>query len=111
MPFDTRTVGQRRTRWIALDGHLEGVEIMVLLASPAESQKFRNDLVNKGILPVGGLSTQPVMGREDDYYYEVANKYVLDWRGKIEPEGTRYDARLMGFAIGDSINLYRRILE
>lgn len=90
-----------KTRWIALHGHLEGVELLVQSATPEESQKFSNKLRRDGITrPSRDNPLDVTDGRERDFFREFAAYYVKDWRGKIMPEGTPYDAKVMGLVMG-----------
>ena len=97
MPLDLQSVGTERTRWVSLDGHLAGVEILVRSVSPQEGRRFHSRLMSLGIVRVNRDNPFDVApGREAAFFQAMAEQYVLDWRGDIQPEGTKYSADAMG---------------
>ncbi len=97
-----------KTRWVPLFGHLAGIELLIRFATPQESQKFANKLRRAGITRAKAEHPFDVAdGREEDFFREFAQMYVLDWRGDIKPEGTAYSAETMGKVLG----AYRRALD
>jgi hypothetical protein len=103
---------QPRSRWVALHGHLEGVELLVKMASPKEARRFHARLLQHSI--VRETRDNPfdvVAGREKDFFRAMAEMYVLDWRGNIKPEGTKYSVDTMGKVLGAYRRAFERLME
>lgn len=97
MPLNLDDLNRPRTRWVPLDGHLAGVEIHVRFFGTQDSQRFRNQLEGDGIIRVTRENPLAVnLGREAAFFEAMAAKYVIDWRGNIQPEGAPYDPKKMG---------------
>lgn len=97
MPLDLDMLGQERTKWHPLTGALQGVEMLIRYASPGEGERFRQQMIREGILRNtrdAGIDIN--VGRSKDYFREWAKKWVLDWRGDVKPEGTKYTPELLG---------------
>jgi hypothetical protein len=117
MPMDLSQLRTKRTRWLAMPGQLDGVEVLVALATPAEAMRFRNQLVMKGIMPRDAQGLTAAIGHEDDLFREIASNYVLDWRVKegyppstIQPEGAPYSAEQMGAVLANYPSAYHAVL-
>lgn len=103
MPLDLDDAKRPKKRWVAFDGHLTGVEILVQFFGTEDTQRFRNRLQSEGIVTVTKDDPLKInIGREAAFFREIAKKYVLDWRvaegyppDTIKPEGTAYDAEKM----------------
>ena len=101
-----------KTRWIKLHGHLEGVELLVRLASPKDGRRFHNKLVRAGIVKDTRENPFDVAtGREADFFRELAAMYVLDWRGDIKPKDTPYSPEVMGKVLGAYRRAFDRLME
>lgn len=107
MPLDLDDAKRPKKRWVAFDGHLIGVEILVQFFGTEDSQRFRNRLQSEGIITVTKDDPLKInIGREAAFFREIAKKYVLDWRvaegfppetirSDEHPEGAPYDAEKM----------------
>lgn len=85
-----------RTRWVKVGN----IEIQVRYSAPIETDRFRRRLMQSGIARFNKDGRfEANVGREGDFYKAFAEHYVLDWRGNIKPEGTKYTAELMGQAL------------
>ena len=94
-----------KTRWIKLHGHLEGVELLVRLASPKDGRRFHNKLVRAGIVKDTRENPFDVAtGREADFFRELAAMYVLDWRGDIKLLKCRIGVASLQHASNSSLN-------
>lgn len=106
MPLNVNEVGSRRTRWIALEGHLVGVDLLVRGATPQEARRFSNKLQQMGITrPNRDNPLDVVPGREEAFFLEIARQYVLDWRGDVWSDDERtvpapFDVVKMGQVLG-----------
>jgi len=100
---------EKPQRWLELTGHLKGVEILIILATPKEGERFRQRLVRRGV--VKHDRNLPKAGREDEYFQMIAETYILDWKGDVHPEGTPYSSEKMGAALGDIPSLFQQVME
>jgi len=118
MPLDLDDLNRPRTRWIALEGHLAGVEILVRFYGTEATQKFRNRMESDGIIKVtrdNPLSVNP--GREGAFFEALAARYVVDWReaegheGAIKPQGAPFDAKKMGAVLRAYPSAYELVMR
>lgn len=90
--MDLNDFGHERTSWLALTGPLQGVEILIVYASPSVSTEFRRRLRSLGIWNDDGV----VAGRERQYLVEFCKTYVRDWKGATRGgEAVPYQAEPM----------------
>jgi hypothetical protein len=83
MPLDLDRLGEKKTKWFSLSGHLRGVELLILYAGPKEFELFQQKMVSEGIMKFKEGSPQINRGRTDDYFEAFAKRFILDWRGDI----------------------------
>jgi len=108
MPLDLDDVKRPKKRWLPMDGHLSGVDLLVQFIGTQETQRFRNRLEGDGIITVTKDNPLKInAGRDKAFFREVTVRYVLDWRGDIKPEGAAYDAEKMA----DVLCAYPRAFE
>ena len=101
MPLDLDSTGNERTRWVSLDGHLAGVDILVRSVTPAEARRFYNRLQSQGIVKANKDNPLDVApGRETAFFRAMAEQYVIDWRGDITPKDAPYSIDKMGAVLG-----------
>ena len=98
--LDLSRLEEQRRRWVALSGHLSGVEVEIRHVGPKEQEKFRQKMVRLGILKQTEAGHSINGGRAEDFFRAYAENYITDWRGDIKPEGTAYSAEAMGRVLG-----------
>lgn len=112
MPLDTTEKVQERQQWLPLSGPYAGVELLLRQATPAAAEKWRHGLMRVGIMRQtreGGLDTNP--GRVDDYFRAFTERYVLDWRGDVRPQGTPFSLDVMTDHVKGNLSLYETICK
>ena len=108
MPINLGNMGLTPERWVELQGHLSGVDVLVRFCSPRESQKFKRRMVTLGIMKYGKSGEFDLnAGREEDFFKAYAEFYILDWRGDVHEGGEdgpapAYSAKAMGSVLAAS---------
>jgi len=92
-------------------GSLKGVELLIAQSNPREGERFRQVLIRQGVMRLKDGQVSINGGREDDFFRMFAEKYVLNWRGDIKPEGTEYTIEKMGRFLGVSTEAFDQVTQ
>ena len=111
MGLDLDQLDQRQQRWVPLVGSLKGVELLIAQSNPREGERFRQVLIRQGVMRLKDGQVSINGGREDDFFRMFAEKYVLNWRGDIKPEGTEYTIEKMGRFLGVSTEAFDQVTQ
>ena len=111
MGFDINQLDKKPHRWVPLVGSLKGVDLLIVQTNPREGERFRQLLVRQGVMKLKDGQVSINGGREDDFFKMFAEKYVLNWRGDIKPEGTEYSVDQMGRLLGISTEAFDQVTQ
>jgi len=128
MGLNLDQIGQEKTRWLPLQGHLAGVEIQIRFVGTEDSQKFHSRMEADGIIRVTREDPMHInAGREAAFFKAIAARYVVDWRedeawraehpdappaiSRNGPKGTAFDVDDMASVLRFYPSAYRQLMS